>query len=214
MASFHIHASVGATASAIATAVAATMTEASHLQLATLFGFAVTASIMPDIDSDHSISARLVFNLLAIALALIAFMLLMPSLSLVESLIAAIAVGLCVRFIMFHLFTRITEHRGLFHSVPAALLAGLGVSALGMHALHWTASFSWLAGSFVSGGYLLHLMLDELYSVDLIGHRLRHSFGTALTLFDTRQGYAYLAMYAVVIASLQLMPFSSSFVMA
>lgn len=46
---------------------------------------------------------------------------------------------------------------------------------------------SWLLGLFMSGGYVIHLTLDEIYSVDFTGVRIRRSFGSALKLLDFNQ---------------------------
>ena len=42
-----------------------------------------------------------------------------------------------------------------------------------------------MSGLFVSVGYVMHLVLDEIYSVDLTGARVKRSFGTALKLIST-----------------------------
>ena len=41
---------------------------------------------------------------------------------------------------------------------------------------------AWLAGGFMLIGYLTHLILDEIYSVDVMDTRIKASFGTALKL--------------------------------
>jgi hypothetical protein len=46
---------------------------------------------------------------------------------------------------------------------------------------------AWLAGGFVFLGYMTHLVLDEIYSVDVMGRRIKSSFGTALKIFDRRK---------------------------
>jgi hypothetical protein len=38
----------------------------------------------------------------------------------------------------------------------------------------------------MGAGYLTHLILDEIYSVDVMDTRVKASFGTALKLFDHR----------------------------
>jgi len=63
-----------------------------------------------------------------------------------------------------------------------------------------------LAASFVSGGYLLHLLLDEIYSVNFMGSTLKKSFGSALTLFTRSSWLSYLLLYAAVGASFYLLP--------
>jgi len=47
-------------------------------------------------------------------------------------------------------------------------------------------SVAWLGAAFMGVGYLTHLILDELYSVDVMDTRIKSSFGTALKLFDYR----------------------------
>ena len=48
-------------------------------------------------------------------------------------------------------------------------------------------------------GYLTHLCLDEAASVDLLGNRVRRSFGTALKPFSVASPWASLAMLAGVL---------------
>ena len=46
------------------------------------------------------------------------------------------------------------------------------------------AHSAWLTGLFVLIGFIIHLVLDEIYSVDVEGAVIKKSFGTALKLFD------------------------------
>ncbi len=77
-------------------------------------------------------------------------------------------------------FERLTVHRGLFHSLPALLVA-TGLLAL------WTEGYMRLvlALAFFVGG-LSHLILDEIFSVDWEGRRLKRSFGTALCVWKRK----------------------------
>jgi hypothetical protein len=43
-------------------------------------------------------------------------------------------------------------------------------------------------------GFLTHLVLDEIYSVDVMDVHIKKSFGTALKLVDTRNPAASSAM--------------------
>jgi hypothetical protein len=42
---------------------------------------------------------------------------------------------------------------------------------------------------FMFSGFILHLLLDELYSVDFMNRRIKRSFGTALKVVDSKQPY-------------------------
>ena len=85
---------------------------------------------------------------------------------------------------MFALFNALTVHRGVFHSVLAALFFALLMTCISYHFLHWDVLHAWLNGIFIAVGFIVHLLLDELYSVDLSNSRMKNSFGTALKLFS------------------------------
>ncbi len=104
-----------------------------------------------------------------------------------------------VRLGVFELFSRYTVHRGIWHSWLAALGAGLASTNLAHHAAGLPAWESWLAGAFVTLGYLTHLCLDEIASVDLLGRRIKRSFGTALKPFSLAYPWASLAMLVAVL---------------
>jgi hypothetical protein len=61
-------------------------------------------------------------------------------------------------------------------------------------------------------GYLTHLTLDEIYSVDVMDTRLKASFGTALKFFDRRHAGSSLAMAAATAAAIIISPSTSTFV--
>ena len=76
---------------------------------------------------------------------------------------------------------------------------------------HLSPTPAWLVGVFLTGGFLVHLTLDELYSVDLLGARMKRSFGTALKLGSMRQLLGTTALYAGVITLVALGPPSDRF---
>ena len=84
-----------------------------------------------------------------------------------------------IRYGLSHLFKHLTVHRGMFHSIPAMLIAGLIVFLLD-HGSDLTVRL-FLAGG-VMIGFLSHLVLDELCSVDFMGMHLKKSAGSALKL--------------------------------
>ena len=48
-------------------------------------------------------------------------------------------------------------------------------------------------------GYIVHLLLDELFSVDLLNSRLKSSFGTALKIADFHNARTSLLMTAAAL---------------
>ncbi len=206
MANFRTHITVAAGGSIAATAVCVQAGFVDHTQGLLLIALGTLAGILPDIDSDHSIPTRLIFNVISVAVAIAVLFALPGQVHLLYLLGTALLSALFVRYIAYAIFAGITEHRGLFHSLPAALLFGLATVSTGIHVLGWSLHFAWLSAGFVSGGYLLHLMLDELYSVNFMGSSIKKSFGSALTLFTRSSWLSYLLLYAAVGAGFYLLP--------
>ena len=71
---------------------------------------------------------------------------------------------------------------------------------------------AWLAAGFMLIGYIVHLALDEIYSVDVMDTRLKNSFGTALKLVDTRHPTATVGMLAATVAAVMVAPSTRMFV--
>jgi hypothetical protein len=112
---------------------------------------------------------------------------------------------LAIRFGLARFLARYTVHRGMFHSIPAALIfAGLAFLFTGCSDL----TLRYYKAGAVLLGYLSHLTLDEIFSVDLSGgrFRLKRSFGTALkwwgrSLSANVSTYAKLILVAAAILS-------------
>ena len=144
-------------------------------------GVTAVGGMLPDLDSDSGVPVRELSSLAAAVIPL----LLMPRLTSAgmsqEGVLAAVGfLYLLIRYGAGFLFRRVTVHRGMFHSSPAMLIFGL-IVYLEYHGAMRTRLL--LAGG-VMIGFLSHLVLDELYSVDFNGVRLRlNKFaGSALKL--------------------------------
>lgn len=147
-----------------------------------LLGLGLTSvgGLLPDLDSDAGIAVRELFGAAAAIVPLMLLPRLMGgSLSHEEVICTTVALYLFIRYVAGSLFRRFTVHRGMFHSIPALLIAGLCVY-LGYKAPEWQTR-AYLAGA-VMLGFFSHLLLDEIYSVDLRGVtvRLSKSAGSAL----------------------------------
>lgn len=154
---------------------------------ALLLAFAgVVGGILPDIDLHYSHPSRILFSLLGILLAFLWVFAAENQLSIVELWGAGLGIYLFVRYPIWALFHKFTVHRGAIHSVSTAVFFGMVTSAVSFHFFAKPAFTAWLIALFVFTGFILHLILDEIYSVDFMGHRLKRSFGTALKIIDTR----------------------------
>jgi membrane-bound metal-dependent hydrolase YbcI (DUF457 family) len=151
--------------------------------LATLIG-----SFLPDLDLDEGVPFQIIFGLLGVTLAgLVFYNFYQDGLrDWMKLALAPLLIFTVIRFGAGYIFEKFTEHRGMFHSIPAAALFGLiAVWILEFFSLG-TAERVYL-GVAVTAGYIGHLILDEIYSsVNLRGHSLlpKRSLGSALKLYS------------------------------
>ncbi len=162
------------------------------------------AGMLPDIDSDYGVPLR---ETMAFTAAIIPMLLVghFQSLALSHDSMALAAVGtyLFVRFGVANLIRKYTVHRGMFHSIPTMLIfAGLAFLVSGTSPIDVRC---YRAGG-VLGGFMSHLVLDEIYAVEFQGGRwrLKKSFGTAIKFWGDDawanfSTYAKLAIVAMMI---------------
>jgi len=185
MANFNTHLTVATSVSATL-AIGLFLSDYASAKAAFLYWLLGTlGGILPDIDAPHSIPTRLLFTSLGILFASFLVITEFKQLSWLALSCLWIVSYLSVRYGLSKLFNKLTVHRGNFHSILAALLFGFLTTATSYHVLEIGELLAWIAGLFVMVGYVVHLLLDELYSVDLSNAKLKKSFGSALKIAST-----------------------------
>ncbi len=96
-------------------------------------------------------------------------------------LLCLIVLYILIRFGVSELVNRLSIHRGMFHSIPAMFIAA-DIAYLGYPGPNIKSKILMATG--VAIGFLSHLILDEIYSVELSGVavRLKKSAGSALKI--------------------------------
>jgi membrane-bound metal-dependent hydrolase YbcI (DUF457 family) len=147
-------------------------------------GLTTVGGMLPDLDSDSGVPVREMFGLAAIVVPLT----MVPRLHHMgvsqEGILATLLFGyILIRYVLSRVFKRFTVHRGMFHSIPAMLVAGL-IVYLGYHSPNRDIRLLFAVGVMI--GFLSHLVLDELYSVDIRGVKVKlNKFaGTAVKFFS------------------------------
>ncbi len=192
MANFNTHLN---TAVIITGLASATLLSAGHIELKGalwLWFLGSIGGLLPDIDSDNSTSLDTIFNLFALSTVLLVLHYitteLLITISFIELIVVPLLVYGCMKYIIRPIFEWITVHRGSCHSllfiVLCALLTTQVVWKLNDQSTTQAAVFAWLTGGFILLGGLIHLLLDEIYSVDLSNVTIKRSFGTALKIAD------------------------------
>ena len=177
MADFKAHTSVGTLWELLLGTVSVISDFCSLIGGIVILFLAATSSAAPDIDSDTGRPRELVLSFLGIAIPIVLLFNISDSTSSENILAATLISFFLVRYLLGHLLAKFTVHRGLWHSVPAAVLCSeityllffdLPVKVRLLYALS------------VLGGFISHLLLDEMYSVKVLALDTKRSFGTAL----------------------------------
>jgi hypothetical protein len=211
MANFNTHLMGAAAVSGIAATGLVMSGVVTHQAVVSYFILGVIGGLLPDIDSPYSIPIRITFNVLALIAGFIVVFTFSQRFSLAELVILWIGCYALVRYGVFSLFTHFTAHRGLIHSIPAGIASGLLSTLLAYHLFGASALHAWNCGLFVALGFLVHLLLDEIYSVNLLGMELKSSFGSALSLGSMTNLGGTATLYVIVITLFYLSPPLDSF---
>ena len=189
MANFNTHFTVAAGASAVVSATLLSMEVVTPEQAVIAFGLGTLSGLLPDVDSSHSTSIKVGFNVLSLLMTIMLIFVKSSSYSLVEMAIVASLVFVGIRYAFLEFFRKISKHRGMFHSIPVGIIWGIVVASMAQWFFDLNSLVSWVYGFMISWGYFVHLILDETYSVDLGNRRMKKSAGTALKLgmFKTKQ---------------------------
>lgn len=147
-------------------------------------GLTAVGGMLPDLDSDSGRPVRELSGLAAVVVPLLLVPRFLAAGMSHEGILCALGVGyLIVRYGMAKIIRKMSVHRGMFHSIPAMLIAGLIVY------LEYNSPNRGVRGLLAVGimlGFLSHLVLDEIYAVDFNGVRLHFNqfAGSAVKFFS------------------------------
>lgn len=212
MANFPTHIGIGTlTSGMLATlTLAADVVAPENLVAVTVAG--VLGSVLPDIDLKDSRPSKALFSGLAAFFSFASLFILAGKLSIAELWIVALATFLGVRYVAHWIFHQMSYHRGIYHSILAAIFFAFLTAAIYKWPLGRHEGVAWLAAAFMFFGYMTHLVLDEIYSVDVMDTRIKASFGTAVKLVDMHKPWHSVAMAVAVAAAFMVTPPTKTFV--
>lgn len=211
MANFTTHIAAGTIVSgSLATlTLAADVIAPENLIPITLAG--VLGSVLPDIDLRESRPSRAMFAGLAIFFSFAVLFSVADRYSIAELWMLWLGTLVLIRYGLHAIFHNVAVHRGTWHSLLAALFSAAATAVVFGNVLDRHAGVAWLAAAFMFVGFMVHLALDEIYSVDVSDRRLKNSFGTALKLVDRRYPYATTGMVGALALAIWLAPSPSAF---
>lgn len=214
MANFNTHLNIAVVSTGLASAV---LLSAAHISLNSalwLWFLGSVGGLLPDIDSDNSTSLDCIFNMFALSAVLIVLRYMtngqFTEIHLIELITIPLAVYAVMTLLIRPIFEKITVHRGSCHSLLFLLFCALLTTQLTwrLNADYTKQSeiIAWLSGGFVFLGGVIHLLLDEICSVDLHNARIKRSFGTALKLIDFNNKRLALLMLTAIIGLVFITP--------
>jgi membrane-bound metal-dependent hydrolase YbcI (DUF457 family) len=132
-------------------------------------GLTALGGLLPDMDSDSSVPVRELFGLAAAATPFLLYArVARAGLNAEQMLVVLGGLYLLIRYGASTVFKRLTAHRGMFHSLPAMLIAGLAVYLIYHNPDLRVRAY---LGAGTALGFLSHLVLDELCDVDFLGRK-------------------------------------------
>lgn len=143
------------------------------------------AGMLPDLDSDSGRPVRELFGFVAAIAPLFLVRRVLGWLNLPADsenvLLSILLLYAGIRYGLKWLVGKLSVHRGMFHSIPAMFIAGQ-LTFLGYPSTLTTVKAMMAAA--VGLGFLSHLVLDEIYSVQVRGVtvNLKKSSGTAVKM--------------------------------
>lgn len=162
--------------------------------------------LLPDIDAKSSITLRLFTLLFLAVLATFVVIRLNHSMTLMWTLLAVAGALATASFIVIPLLTRMMVHRGNCHSLLAALLSAFTTAFVSIHVADTSIQTGYLVGISTGVGFITHLLLDEIYSVNIKDIEIKRSFGSAMKLFSRRSPISSFVMAGLCAVGFWWMP--------
>ena len=188
MAGYKAHMAFGMVTAAGWTFIVITLSLVSVWFLPLIFVATVVGAFLPDLDSDTGAPLKILLIIFSvIGSAVTGWIVLNQEESSLLQLAGFVAFsGLFIYYVIGGIFKKLTNHRGIFHSIPAVVLSAMLTLTL-LNQIDLDLNIKMMVSLGVGLGYLCHLILDELNStVNLGGIPFipNKSIGTALKLYS------------------------------
>ncbi len=211
MANFHTHITIAAAGAGLLSVLCLQVGLVQPREALILALMGTIGGILPDIDLEHAYPSRIMFSLFGILAAFLVIFSTENDMSIVELWLIGLVTFGSIRWPIWIIFHQYTNHRGSIHSLVAALFFTFLATSFSHYIMGKNPFVAWLMGLFVFLGFVLHLVLDELYSVDFMNSRIKRSFGTALKILDTKKREKATALVCATILAWAVTPESAPF---
>lgn len=177
-----------------------------------LLFFGIIGGILPDIDLETSKPIQITSSILSVFIPLLAILTLLESLSISKMLFIWFLTSITLHFFFFKILLKFTIHRGIIHSIPMGALFAQILNIALFEILHFEELFSLLCGFFLFLGFIIHLILDEIISLNAFGMSFKKSLGSALKLYDKNNFIGSVVLYLFIIILQILYPLNIHYI--
>ena len=199
MASFAQHVNTAVVISGIAIAPLYSSNLVDINQALVLLFFGILGGVLPDIDLENSKPIQITSSILSVFIPLLAILTLLESLSISKMLFIWFLSAMILHFFIFKVFFQFTIHRGIIHSIPMGFLFSQILTISFNQGLGFQNLFSLMCGIFLFMGFIIHLILDELISLNAFGMSFKKSLGSALKIYDKNNLIGSIVLYLLII---------------
>ena len=148
MANFQGHITSAAIGSGVVSSGLLSLGMLSTKEAVVAFLIGTAGGLLPDVDSESSKPFRSGMQVFMIFIAFTVMFSKAIYYSLIEMALLWTGVYLLLRVLILYIFKNYTKHRGMFHSIPAAILAGVIMTNLTYYFFDQNAIISWVYGFF------------------------------------------------------------------
>jgi len=172
------------------------------------FALGAIGGFLPDIDLSYSKAIKNILNILFFLIAIITIKNTIHTHNMAEVITYIGIIYIVLYYPILEIFQKYTSHRGLFHSIPVALICAMITIIISNKVFKYNYISSYVNGISILIGYISHLVLDEIYSVNFKNKRIKKSLGSALKfgIFKNKKDklYTFLIYLLLLITSLML----------
>jgi hypothetical protein len=206
MANFHTHYRVGVLFGVIPSVILFTLGILSFVSSVIFFILSIIGSLLPDIDIPTSKPAKYMFVTISSTIVYFVGTYLYSIYQVYIIFFICFILFFILEFLLPKILKKITFHRGIVHSVPMLVFLVFFICIFLYRYMMLDEVLSWIFAISVGYGYFIHLALDEIYSVNIFGRKMKKSFGSAMKLYDKKEKIYSLILYISIIIEYFYLP--------
>jgi len=162
--------------------------------------------MLPDLDLDYSKPSQIFFQIISIFSPLLIIMYLFKDIPILYNILIWFLLSFFLHFVLRKTLGQLTTHRGIFHSIPMGIVFAQIALFISEKLFNQSSSFSAIVAFFIFFGFITHLILDEISSINLQGMKMKKSFGTALKIYDKNNIIGTIILYILILFMLKFIP--------